>query len=123
MAEETEKKTPIRMLRSKDFRAVYANTFRVRAGTGDIGIAFGYQTEVPSQSGDQSIIQDEIEIVVTPQVLKLLQLAIDDNVSALEKVIGPIALPPGLVEALAEAKTKMQAAAESVRAAAEPKKE
>ena len=99
------------LLRSKDFRTVYANTFRIRASQADLGIAFGYATEVPSTTGDRIIIQDEVEVVITPSTLKLLKMAVDDNLENLEKVIGTIQLPQEILDALAEQKAKMAAVA------------
>jgi hypothetical protein len=50
--------------------------------------------------------------VLTPITLKLLKMAIDDTVEALEKVMGTITLPPETMDALAA--VKAAAAAESL---------
>jgi hypothetical protein len=98
---------PIRFVRAKDFRVAYSNTFRFRISPGDIAIAFGYQTEIP----DQGIIQDEVEVVLTPATLKVLKLAMDDTLEAVEKAIGSIQLPPEIMEQITAAKTAATAAA------------
>jgi hypothetical protein len=87
---------PTRLTRTTYFRTVYANTFRVRIGSDDIGITFGYQSELPGQS----IIQDEAEVVLVPKVLKFLALALAHSVENLEVAIGKIDLPPDALEAL-----------------------
>lgn len=102
-----------RVMRAKDFRVAFANTFRFRTGTNDIGIAFGYQTEVPGPipNSTQNIVQDEVEVVLTPVVLKLLQMAIADNIEAFETTTGhPIELPQFLLDAIAEQKAQLMAA-------------
>lgn len=93
-----------RLVRTSYFRTSYANTFRIRVGSDDIGIVFGYQTELPSQS----IIQDESEIVVTPKVLKFLSLAIAQTIDQLEAVLGKIELPPPALEFLAKVKEQQE---------------
>jgi hypothetical protein len=106
-------KTPPRLIRSKDFRVVFANTFRVRSSISDIGVAFGYMTELP---GDQTIVQDEVEVVFTPAMLKLLKIALDDNIENIEKIIGTIQLPAEILEAIAAAKAENQAVTERAKA-------
>jgi Protein of unknown function (DUF3467) len=105
---------PLRLMRAKDFRVAFSNTFRFRLSNTDVGLAFGYQTEIPGpQSGSsQALIQDEVEIVMTPFTLKLLQKAISDNIEILEKQIGTIQLPQELVDALDAAKARAKAQAE-----------
>lgn len=103
---------PVRVMRSKDFRVAFANTFRFRTGQADIGIAFGYQTEIPGAPGglDQSIIIDEVEVVLTPTMLKNFQLAIADNIEAIETVQGkPIELPQNILDGMAEQRAKARA--------------
>ena len=110
---------PARFMRAKDFRIAFANTFRFRTGINDIGIAFGYQTEVPGPvpNTTQNIIQDEVEVVLTPVVLKLLHLAIADNIEAFETTTGhPIELPQFLLDAVAEQKAKLMATLKSDQA-------
>jgi hypothetical protein len=92
--EEAEK--PVRLVRAPNFRAAYANTFRVRLGNNDVGIAFGYQTEIPNQT----VIQDEVEVVLTPAVFKFLSLALTGAVQNIEKVFGEIKLLPGMLDGL-----------------------
>jgi hypothetical protein len=102
-----------RLIRSKDFRVIFTNNFRIRASTSDIGIAFSYTTELP---GDQTIVQDEVELVFTPIMLKVLRLALDDNIEHIEKIIGPIQLPAEFLEAVAAAKAVQQAVTEQAKA-------
>ena len=102
----------VRLTRSKDFRVAFTNTFRFRTGAADIGVAFGYQTELPPGSPgapDQVIIIDEVEVVFTPVMLKLLHLAIGDNIEAIEAATGkPIDLPQGVLDTLAEQRVKIK---------------
>jgi hypothetical protein len=103
---------PTRLVRSKDFRVAFANTFRFRTGAADVGIAFGYQTELPSPIAggtDQNLIIDEVEIVLTPVMLKLLHLAIADNIEVIETSAGkPIDVPQAILDALAEQRAKIR---------------
>jgi hypothetical protein len=108
---EAVQKPMARFTRTKDFRVTYANTFRIRLSAYDIGIAFGYQTEIPN---DQAILQDEVEVVLTPLIMKVLRLALEDTVEAIEKAIGVIQLPQEVVEAVAAAKAKATAEAENL---------
>ena len=101
------------MVRNKDFRTAFSNTFRFRANPTDIGITFGYATQLPTPTGERNILQDEFEVVLTPSTLKLLKLALDDNVEAIEKIIGTIQIPQEILDALAEQKAKANAAAEA----------
>jgi hypothetical protein len=114
-SKQTElKQTPIQMVRNKDFRVAFSNTFRFRASPNDIGITFGYATQVPAVGGgERNILQDEVEVVLTPTTLKLLKIALDDNVEAIEKAIGTIQLPQEMLEAIAEQKAKANEAVES----------
>jgi len=116
MAEEskpgaTVTQVPARLIRSKDFRVVFSNTFRFRVGQADIGIAFGYQSEIPGPGGqEQTILTDEVEVVLTPMMLKLFQLAISDNIETLETVLGkPIEIPQSILDGLAEQRAKAKA--------------
>jgi hypothetical protein len=116
MAEESKpaalSPVPVRLMRSKDFRVAFSNTFRFRTSATDVGIAFGYQSEIPSATPngpDQNIITDEVEVVLTPFTLKLLQLAINDNLEAIEAAQGkPVELPQEILDALAEQKEKVK---------------
>ena len=86
---------------------------RFRTGAADVGIAFGYQTELPGTTPggpDQNIIIDEVEVVLTPLMLKLLNMAIVDNIEAIEAVTGKVIdLPQNILDAMAEQRTKVKA--------------
>src|SRR6266403_1079748 len=117
MANEVKKsaltQTTVQMVRNKDFRTAFSNTFRFRASATDIGITFGYSTQIPGPGGERDILQDEVEVVLTPTTLKLLKMALDDNLEAVEKLIGTIQIPQEILDLLAEQKAKANAAAES----------
>jgi hypothetical protein len=68
---------------------------------------------VPSPNGERNILQDEIEVVITPSTLKVLKIAIDDHLQVIEKMIGTIQLPQDVVDALAEQRQTMDAVAEA----------
>ena len=97
------------------FRTVFSNTFRFRASHNDIGVTFGYATQIPGPTPnvERNILQDEVEVVLTPLTLKLLKIALDDNLEAIEKAIGTIQLPQEMLDALAEQKAKANQAVES----------
>jgi hypothetical protein len=83
-----------RLLRAPNFKNAYSNTFRIRIGDNDISIAFGYQTEVL----DQVILQDEVEVVLTPRTFKVLALAIGPILEDIEKQMGTIAVPQEIID-------------------------
>jgi hypothetical protein len=116
------KPQPTSLIRSKDFRTAFANTFRFRASPTDIGLTFGYATQVPSPTGDRNILQDEVEVVITPSTLKVLKMAIDDHLEVIEKMIGTIQLPQEVVDTLAEQKKAMDAVAEAEKNKMAPSK-
>jgi hypothetical protein len=99
---------PHTILRGNSFRAVYANTFRVRTGN-DVSITFGYQTDAPGVFAPgtiaQSLITDEAEIIMTPLTLKVLHRSLGDNSEIMERALGQaIEIPAQLAELLDEAK-------------------
>jgi hypothetical protein len=95
----------VRLSRSKDYRTIYSNTFRVLMGGSEISIVFGYQTEIPGIEGN--VIIDEVGLVVTPTTLKVLHLAIQDYVEVIEHISGrAIEVPKPTLDALAETKAK-----------------
>jgi hypothetical protein len=96
----------IRLSRSKEYRTIYSNTFRAKMGSTEIGVVFGYQTEIPGV-GDNVII-DEAEIVMTTTTLKVLYLALRDFVEVIENAAGqPLVVSQGIVDALTQTKQKM----------------
>jgi hypothetical protein len=115
MAEDPKPSAPkipaARLMRSKDFRVAFTNTFRFRVGAADIGIAFGYQTELPgpTDGSGQTVIIDEVEVVITPMMLKLLHIIMANNIEAYEAATGKtIELPQHLLEMMAEQKAKIK---------------
>jgi hypothetical protein len=103
---------PVRLLRSKDFRAIFSNTFRIRNNGYDVGVAFGYQSEIPSgpvlDNQSQAIITDEVEVVLTPAALKLFYIALSQNIEAIEAVTGkPIELPQAMLDQMVAQKSKL----------------
>lgn len=79
------------IVRSKDFRVIYSNAFRMRVGENDIGMVIGYATNLPTE--ERPVVQDEAEIVVTPRQLKYMSRMIERAVQDIEAVFGEIALP------------------------------
>src|ERR1700730_10762841 len=93
MAEQTTE--PPRIIRAKEYRTIYTNTFRVRIGDNDVGLIIGYQTQAPN---DQMLVQDEAEIVVTPRQLKFMAQMFGRVVEDIESVIGEVVLPEQMKE-------------------------
>lgn len=103
------------MLRTASFKTAYANTFRVRLGTSDVGITFRYQTEMP---GDQAVIIDEAEIIVTPPIFKVLSHALAEVVKGMESAFG-IELPEEMQQALKDGEAQTAQAVQRFRTTAE----
>lgn len=80
-----------KIVRSREFRVIYSNAFRMRVGDNDIGMVIGYATNLPTE--ERPVVQDEAEIVVTPRQLKYMSRMIARAVHDIEAVIGEIALP------------------------------
>lgn len=102
----------VRLMRSKDFRVSFSNTFRIRTNGYDVGVTFGYQTEIPSGPVDaaqsQVVIIDEVEVVMTPVALKLFHLALSHNLEAIEAATGKqIELPQAMLDSLMAQKSRI----------------
>jgi Protein of unknown function (DUF3467) len=93
----TEAVRQARLIRTASFRTAYSNTFRIRLGTNDVGLTFGYQTEMPN---NQAVVIDEAEIVFTPPLFKVLSHAIAEAVKGMESAFGEIELPEEMQQAL-----------------------
>ena len=76
-------------VRSRDFRTIYANGIRFRIGDTDAGITFLIETD--DETGTM-IHEDQVQVVVTPKALKVIQIVISHGLAELERVFGPIDL-------------------------------
>jgi hypothetical protein len=73
----------------------------MRASHTDVALTFSYQTELP---GDQAVLQDEVEIVLTHSTFKVITMGMQDNLEAVEKAVGTIGIPAEVLEQMAIAK-------------------
>jgi hypothetical protein len=98
--EPAPEKKPVRYIRSREFRNVYTNSFRMRATANDVGVNFGYQSELPN---DETVLQDEVEIIMTPLTVKFLTLVLQSIVDDIEKQAGQkIEIPAEMLEQFKE---------------------
>ena len=94
----------LKTIRSRDFRIVFSNGARLRLGDNDAGITFLIETD--DEAGTM-VHEDQVQVLMTPRSLKILQLSLNHAMSELERAVGPIALAP---EKLAELEKAFQAA-------------
>jgi len=103
MADQPEGARPqpqIALARAKDFRTAFTNTFRLRLGNNDCSLIFGFQTELANQ---QALLNEEVELVMTPITLKHLSEVLKVGIQQLETALGaPVVLPDHLVKNLDE---------------------
>ena len=76
-------------IRSRDFRTVFANGLRFRIGDNDAGMTFLIETD--DETGN-IVHEDQVQVVMTPRSLKVLQVVISHGLIELERLIGPIDL-------------------------------
>jgi hypothetical protein len=79
--------------RAADYKTIYSNVFRTRVGNGDITIVFSRATHVPSLAVQGNIIEEQVEIVMSWQQLKMLQEGLRAPVDGIDKEVGEITLP------------------------------
>jgi len=80
-APKTEKLT----VRAADFRAVYANAFRFRVTNNEVVVTVGFDTV---GTDNQPLLIDEAQLIMTPQMAKLLIEAFQVTLAAHEKAHG-----------------------------------
>ena len=80
----------------KDFRIVFANAFRLRVGDNDCSVTFVVETDDP----DGQYQTDQMQILLTPRSLKLLNFGITKVIEKFETSLGPIHVPEEKLRAL-----------------------
>jgi hypothetical protein len=78
-------------VRSRDFKTIFSNGIRMRVGDNDAGITFLIETD---DENGTLIFEDQVQILMTPKTLKVLQMVLSHSISELERIIGPITLAP-----------------------------
>jgi len=76
-------------VRTKDYRLVYANTFRMRFGDNDVLLSFGHD-EVGQV---ENHITEEVCVAMTPRTAKQLAATLARVIENFEREVGPIILP------------------------------
>ena len=97
MAEEFKDQAGRTVIQSKNFRLLFANTFRLRIGDNDTAITFGAETDGPA--GTLQVV-DEVQVLITPRIIKLLHFLLGSTIAELEKVTGPIPLPQQILDSV-----------------------
>jgi hypothetical protein len=80
----------------KDFRIVFANAFRVRVGDNDCSLTFIVETD-DSEGQHHS---DQVQIVLTPRTLKIINFGVEKALERLEALTGTIHVPEEKLRAL-----------------------
>jgi hypothetical protein len=92
MADEPKRK----VVASKDFAVVYANAIRFRVGDNDGAVTFLVETD--GQDGTLYNLE-QVQVIMTPRVMKILHMVLGDGIAALEKLLGaPIQIPASVTE-------------------------
>jgi hypothetical protein len=86
-----------RVLRSKDYHEVFANAWRIRLGDNDCSVIFCLEST--DESG-KSVIIDQVQVVMTPKSLKILNILLSAGIASLEKILGTIPVPKEMEERL-----------------------
>ena len=91
------------IVRSKDYRIIFVNGFRLRVSQNDVALTMVIEME--NEQG-QPIIQEEVRAMMTTRSLKVLMLLLQNVVADIENKAGPIELPPGKEAEIAASKVE-----------------
>jgi hypothetical protein len=83
----------ISVTRSDKYRTVFSNAYRVRVGIGEITLIFNRITHTPSMAAEPNVVEEQVEIVMTWQSIKMLQLHLSSLISGIEQEVGEIPIP------------------------------
>ena len=79
--------------RSDAYKAIYANAYRTRIGTGDVTIVFNKAAHTPSILAASNIIEEQTEIILAWSMAKMLAITLTSIVDAFEQEVGVIPIP------------------------------
>src|SRR5437763_11458240 len=80
----------LRVTRSPEYRVVYADLYRPRLGNGDVTFVFSRTTHEPKVSIEANIVEEQVEVVVSWAVAKLLAIHLGTLMAAIEDDLGEI---------------------------------
>jgi hypothetical protein len=90
---------------SKDFKTIAVSSIGAHATDNLIQLTFGL--EIPDPDNEQeTVIMEEIRVVVTPRTLKLIQVVCAGLIEGLEGVIGEIPVSAPAITTTFEKRTK-----------------
>src|SRR5690349_3187403 len=89
----------ISFTRSPEYRAIFSDIVRTRVGNGECAIIFSKATHVPGVNIATSVIEEQIEVIVTWAELKALSLTMASLVEGIEAEMGPLPIHSKLIEA------------------------
>lgn len=90
--------TAFPVIRSQSYRSIYSNNARITYSPQDLRITFMQLTD--DVGHNKYINSEEGTIFLSPMAAKLLLLQLAASVSALEKGIGEIKIPDGMITPL-----------------------
>lgn len=82
--------------RSPEYRVVYADLYRPRLGNGDVTLVFSRTAHEPAFSTEATVIEEQVEVVVSWGVVKLLTAHLGTLMAAVEDELGEIPVPAGI---------------------------
>lgn len=93
---EAQTPSPLSVLtfaRSSDFKSTFADVHQIKLGTGTTNITFSKTTHPIGSAMLGNIVEEQCEIVISWEQLKMLFMNLSATVSAIEDEIGPIPVP------------------------------
>jgi hypothetical protein len=76
-----------------DFKSTFADVHQIRLGTGTTNITFSKTTHVLGSAMLGNVVEEQCEIVISREQMKMLFMNLSATVSAIEDEIGPIPVP------------------------------
>ena len=94
-------------IRSANFRTVFSNAIRMRLGDNDGSITFLIETD--DETGAM-IHEGQVQLLMTPKSLKILQMIVNHSIGELERVVRPIEFPPEKITEIGKLLSESKAA-------------
>src|SRR5205814_6333060 len=85
-----------KVMRSPDYRVIYADLYRPRLGNGDVTLVFSRTSHEPSVSIEATVVDEQAEIVFSWATAKLLAAHLGALMTAIEDELGEIPVPAGI---------------------------
>jgi len=98
MSDGNQPQPSIGVIRSHEYRTISSDVFRTRIGLGECTIILGKAGHVPSINPEASILEEQLEVLVSWTNLKILAAHLMSITAAIEAELGPILVPASVLE-------------------------